>query len=71
MLDPYKEECLDIELSRDPPAKPAAVPARIAEEQAPRFLQFDHVRQFIPLLWLEGWVFWFADMVTRFFPVVA
>ncbi|KAF5314502.1 hypothetical protein D9619_011952 [Psilocybe cf. subviscida] len=74
VFDPFKEESADIELSRDPPGKPDAVPTRIADEQEPQFLQIGQVRQFIPgvpLPWLQAWVFWFADMMIRFFPVVA
>ncbi|KAF5314355.1 hypothetical protein D9619_011964 [Psilocybe cf. subviscida] len=74
VFDPFKEEWADTELSRDPPVKPDAVPVQIAEERAPRFLQIGLVRQFIPgvpRLWLQTWIFWFADMVIRFFPVVA
>ncbi|KAF5314501.1 hypothetical protein D9619_011955 [Psilocybe cf. subviscida] len=57
LFDPFKEECADIEISRDPPVKPDAVPAQIAEEPAPQFLQINQLRQLIPgipLLWLQA-----------------
>ncbi|KAF5314351.1 hypothetical protein D9619_011960 [Psilocybe cf. subviscida] len=73
LFDPFKE-CTGIELSRDPPVKPDAVPAQIIEGQVPQPLQIDQARQFIPgipPLWLRTWIFWLADIVIRFFPVVA
>ncbi|KAF5314347.1 hypothetical protein D9619_011968 [Psilocybe cf. subviscida] len=73
LFDPLKE-CADIELSRDPPVNMNVIPAHIVEEQVPQPLQINQARQFIagiPPLWLRAWIFWLADLVTCFIPVVA
>lgn len=73
LFDPLKE-CADIELSLDPMVQPGPAHAHIAEEQMPEPLQINQPRQFIPgilLLWLRAWIIWLADIVIRFFPVVA
>ncbi|KAF5313792.1 hypothetical protein D9619_013700 [Psilocybe cf. subviscida] len=73
LLDPLKVEYADIEISRDPEVKPLPDPAQIALG-APERLQIHPIWNYVPgfpLVWLRAWIFWLADMIMRFFPVVA
>ncbi|KAF5313767.1 hypothetical protein D9619_013678 [Psilocybe cf. subviscida] len=81
LLDPFKAECVDVEISRDPAVKPRPdpdpqaepAPAQIAVE-AHRPLRINlvgHRIPGVPLIWLRTWIFWLVEMTTRFFPVVA
>ncbi|KAF5313765.1 hypothetical protein D9619_013720 [Psilocybe cf. subviscida] len=73
LLDPFKAECTDIEISMEPAVKPLPNPAQIAVE-APEPQQIHlvwHQIPGVPLIWLRTWIFWLADMMARFFPVVA
>ncbi|KAF5326901.1 hypothetical protein D9619_004603 [Psilocybe cf. subviscida] len=71
LFDPSKEEPANIELSRDPVGKPGLHHVHIAKEGV---AQLNLVRPLLPralLPWLQTWIFWLAELITRFFPVVA
>ncbi|KAF5313778.1 hypothetical protein D9619_013689 [Psilocybe cf. subviscida] len=73
LLDPSKAEYADIEISMEPAVKPLPEPAQRGAE-APEPLQIHQIWNDIPgfpLIWLRTWIFWLADIMTRFFPVVA
>ncbi|KAF5313758.1 hypothetical protein D9619_013713 [Psilocybe cf. subviscida] len=73
LLDPCKVEYADIEISREPAVKALHNPAQIAAE-APRPQQIHHIWNQIPgfpLIWLRAWILWLADLMARFFLVVA
>ncbi|KAF5313793.1 hypothetical protein D9619_013703 [Psilocybe cf. subviscida] len=73
LLDPFKAEYADIEISRDPPLKPLPDPTQIALG-GPKRLQIHPIWNQIPefpLIWLRAWIFWLVEIITRFFPVVA
>lgn len=74
LIDPVKAEFLDIELSRAPVAKPVPDPPQNAEGEVLEPHQINPLHRFmprVPLLWLHAWILWLADIVVRFFPVVA